>query len=399
MTKHTEIRRKLSDFLDDAVTPAEKAVIEAHLAQCPQCRKAHEDLKKTIAHMKGLPEVEPPPWLTERIMAKVREEAGRPSLWRRIFLPLHVKLPMEAFAVLFVCIMGYYLAHTNAPLVLPPSAPTVKEVPAVPAPATAPATAPQAIKPPAAQSIPSRANAPKSPGSAPRQATPEPKAPQRQSVQEPSAPAPLQPPQAPLTRALPSSPPASQAPSAARPPSPAPLSLQSAPAPETAPRSTEAYGAMAREMMAAKQLRSSEDRAGASAESMRQYKAADTLEGTAPPYPAEAGEAPAPPAVPPGAHWEESAQEWAPPPPSRVEFSLKVNDPAGAVAAIERAVGRSGGTIVRRDYSDSQHLLMVRMERAKVATLARLLAKIGTIKKEPKPRDEKGSTVEVTIAW
>jgi hypothetical protein len=111
--EHAEIQGKLSAYLDNAVSTEEKAEIKKHLGICGSCRVAIADLELTVGYIKSLPEIEPPPWLTSKIMAIVRDETIRnPSLWRRIFLPLHVKLPIEVVALVFLCITGYYITRT-----------------------------------------------------------------------------------------------------------------------------------------------------------------------------------------------------------------------------------------------------------------------------------------------
>ena len=124
--EHTEVRQKLSAYLDGAVSGAEREELEAHLAGCSRCRAALADLERTVGHLRNLSKVEPPSWLTAKIMAKVREEARpSPSLWQRLFFPLHVKLPLEAVALVFLCVTGYYLARTSAPELVAPPAPQV----------------------------------------------------------------------------------------------------------------------------------------------------------------------------------------------------------------------------------------------------------------------------------
>lgn len=122
---HAEIRRKLPAYLDNALAAEEKEEIKRHLGRCGSCRGEIADLELTIGYLKSLPEVEPPPWLTARIMANVRDETGPiKSLWRRLFFPLHRKLPVEAVALVFLCVTGYYLVRTigeQAPLTAPPS--------------------------------------------------------------------------------------------------------------------------------------------------------------------------------------------------------------------------------------------------------------------------------------
>jgi hypothetical protein len=60
-------------------------------------------------------------------MANVRDEAEQKrSLWRRLFFPLHVKLPIEALAMIFLCVTGYYLTRMiseQPPVASAPEAP------------------------------------------------------------------------------------------------------------------------------------------------------------------------------------------------------------------------------------------------------------------------------------
>jgi anti-sigma factor RsiW len=150
--EHTEIRRKLSAYLDNALSAEEKEEIKRHLGSCGNCRAALADLEWTIEHLKRLPEVEPPPWLTTKIMVQVRDAAApQQSLWRRIFFPLRIKLPLEAIALVFVCVTGYYLVRTSGPhltLTAPPSfdvaplPPKAVSSPRPPAASEAPTSAP-----------------------------------------------------------------------------------------------------------------------------------------------------------------------------------------------------------------------------------------------------------------
>jgi hypothetical protein len=106
----SSVREKLSAYLEDAVPREERVLIEEHLKSCAECRSDLADLHKTINHIKGLGEVEPPAWMTQKIIAKVRDEA-RPKkgiLWR-LFYPLHIKLPLEAVAAILVVGIALYI--------------------------------------------------------------------------------------------------------------------------------------------------------------------------------------------------------------------------------------------------------------------------------------------------
>jgi len=114
--EHNDIRHKLSEYIDGAVTGKEKAAIETHLKTCLQCSGALEELRKTIEHVKTIEEIDPPAWMTQKIMAKVRAEAAeKKTVFKRLFFPLAIKLPVQALAVLFLTITAYYVYQNINP--------------------------------------------------------------------------------------------------------------------------------------------------------------------------------------------------------------------------------------------------------------------------------------------
>jgi anti-sigma factor RsiW len=80
------IRKKLSAYQDGEVTSDEKEAIDAHLRTCEACRRQHEALLKTYRMFRGLPEIEPAPGLSRRIV----DSATRPQE------PFWVRAPGEA---------------------------------------------------------------------------------------------------------------------------------------------------------------------------------------------------------------------------------------------------------------------------------------------------------------
>jgi anti-sigma factor RsiW len=113
---HNEIRHKLSEYIDGAVTPQERAAIDEHLKTCTTCADALAELWKTLEQVKQIEEVEAPVWMTQKIMANVRAEAEeKKGLFRRLFYPLAVKLPIQAAAVLFLTVTVYYIYSSMHP--------------------------------------------------------------------------------------------------------------------------------------------------------------------------------------------------------------------------------------------------------------------------------------------
>ncbi|MCX5835363.1 MAG: anti-sigma factor, partial [Deltaproteobacteria bacterium] len=135
------IEEKLPAYLEGALPPEEGKLIEGHVATCPNCRVALENLVKAGKLVRELEEAEPPPWLKQRIMARVREERERrEGFLRRLFYPLHIKIPATALATVLIAVFAVYVFRAVEPettyLHQAPSEPTrialEKEVPKSP---------------------------------------------------------------------------------------------------------------------------------------------------------------------------------------------------------------------------------------------------------------------------
>ena len=60
--------------------------------------------------------MEPPPWLKTRVMARVREEAGqKEGIFRKLFYPLHVKVPIQALATVLIAVVAWNVYKTGEP--------------------------------------------------------------------------------------------------------------------------------------------------------------------------------------------------------------------------------------------------------------------------------------------
>ncbi|OPY71233.1 MAG: hypothetical protein A4E63_01621 [Syntrophorhabdus sp. PtaU1.Bin050] len=137
MTVCRDIQDKLTAYLEGDLTAEEKSLVEAHLASCKVCKAALIDLKKTTDLVQSLEDVEPPPWLTRKIMTLVREEAEQKgSILQKLFYPLRIKIPIQAFATVLVVVLGIYVYKATGPEIKAVQAPPAAEE-------TAPLAAPQ----------------------------------------------------------------------------------------------------------------------------------------------------------------------------------------------------------------------------------------------------------------
>ena len=111
-----EIENRLPAYLENNLSPEEKKNIKGHIASCPRCSRAAEALRKAQGIVQDLTEVEPPPFFEQRIMSRVREEAAqKQGLLRKLFYPLYIKIPIQAFATLMVAVMAFSIYRTVMP--------------------------------------------------------------------------------------------------------------------------------------------------------------------------------------------------------------------------------------------------------------------------------------------
>ena len=108
--------KKLPAYLEGELPPRESEEFKNHLASCETCRKTLEDLKAADRLVRNLGEVEPPPWLKQQIMTRVREvHAESEGFWRKFFFPLHIKVPVQAFIVIVVSVLAFYSYRQDEP--------------------------------------------------------------------------------------------------------------------------------------------------------------------------------------------------------------------------------------------------------------------------------------------
>jgi hypothetical protein len=118
--KCEDVQSHFSDYLDKTAEGPRAKGIENHLTSCPICSEEFAGLFQCRQLVSGLPDVEPPLGFTLRVMANVAEAANEMSLWKRLFIPLKNKIPLQATAVMLIGILSFYLYqkedHNNAPL-------------------------------------------------------------------------------------------------------------------------------------------------------------------------------------------------------------------------------------------------------------------------------------------
>jgi anti-sigma factor RsiW len=85
---HSEIRARLSEYLERDLDPAERSRVEGHLDGCGSCSRELHELRETVSLLRRLPEPGHPPALADAVMTRIASEASGPARVRSLFARL-----------------------------------------------------------------------------------------------------------------------------------------------------------------------------------------------------------------------------------------------------------------------------------------------------------------------
>ncbi|HEX9667570.1 MAG TPA: hypothetical protein VGA95_13565 [Thermodesulfobacteriota bacterium] len=110
------MEEKLAAYIEGTLSEEEKAIIDGQLKESEEMRESLSDLRKTIQILQGAEKVETPKLFTEQIISRVREEAlQKKGMFERFFSPLHTKLPIQAFAAIFLVALSIFIYKAYKP--------------------------------------------------------------------------------------------------------------------------------------------------------------------------------------------------------------------------------------------------------------------------------------------
>ncbi len=113
--KCSDIEEKLNAYIEGFLQKEEKDMVEEHCSECSDCRDSLESLQKARDILGRLDEIEPPLWLTQKIMSRIHEKEEAKNWFRRFFLPLRVKIPIQALAMIFVAVLSVCIYRSTTP--------------------------------------------------------------------------------------------------------------------------------------------------------------------------------------------------------------------------------------------------------------------------------------------
>ncbi|MBA4374434.1 MAG: hypothetical protein C0402_16415 [Thermodesulfovibrio sp.] len=133
------IKKGLNAYLDEMLPAKERAEVEAHLASCAECSRTLDELKLTVHLLHNLEEVEPPAWLTQKVMTRIKaEQSERKGFFARLYGWIPANLPATAVATLVIAVTAVVLMKSMEPQIRESMPATATEQPHPPAQARAP---------------------------------------------------------------------------------------------------------------------------------------------------------------------------------------------------------------------------------------------------------------------
>lgn len=108
MTCH-EARELFSARIDGRLTREERLSLEHHIEGCADCRREWGHFSQTVTLLHSVREVRAPAGFAARVIQGPAREPRHRRLLRRLFLPLGVKLPLEAAALVLLSTLVIFL--------------------------------------------------------------------------------------------------------------------------------------------------------------------------------------------------------------------------------------------------------------------------------------------------
>ncbi|MGJ7913372.1 anti-sigma factor family protein [Neobacillus sp. LXY-1] len=96
-----QIIELMHDYLDEEIEPDKEQVLREHLQNCKECESIFNELKKSIAFVKGMSRMQAPPDFTVNVLARLPKE--KKQVWMQRWLKNH---PFLAAASLFILLMA-----------------------------------------------------------------------------------------------------------------------------------------------------------------------------------------------------------------------------------------------------------------------------------------------------
>jgi len=109
------IQELLSEYIDGALDVKAKEAVEKHIAVCENCNQELASLSAVVEELGSLDQVKAPADFLEKIHERMEPHFSIDRLIRKLFVPFHIKIPLELAAAATVMILVVLVLNIQQP--------------------------------------------------------------------------------------------------------------------------------------------------------------------------------------------------------------------------------------------------------------------------------------------
>ncbi len=113
--KCTEIRERLSEYIDGFMDAETEARVREHLSSCKTCSGELESLKALVKELGDLDPVEAPSDFLARLHEKMERPFGLSKILHALFRPFKIKLPLEFAGAAAAAVLVFIVLNVQQP--------------------------------------------------------------------------------------------------------------------------------------------------------------------------------------------------------------------------------------------------------------------------------------------
>jgi hypothetical protein len=105
----------LSEYIDGTLDVQTRTAVEKHIAVCENCKQELAALRAMVDELGALDPVKPPEDFLEKIHERLETRSGLNKIFRKLFVPFHIKIPLELAAAATVTILVVLVLNIQQP--------------------------------------------------------------------------------------------------------------------------------------------------------------------------------------------------------------------------------------------------------------------------------------------
>jgi hypothetical protein len=107
------VKELLSEYIDDTLDQETRKTVEKHLSSCEGCAEELASLRSLVEELGSLEKVKPPADFLEQLHERLESPSGFTRIGRKLFVPFHVKIPLELATATLLAVLVFSLFHTQ----------------------------------------------------------------------------------------------------------------------------------------------------------------------------------------------------------------------------------------------------------------------------------------------